>query len=372
VQSILRGTHSSSSSDPHDRRRSHSANYRKASHRPVRNFNERSPPKPDRKRQEQLRPLADLSGSPPRGRKGFNESEMLQQLCGANNTALYGPCIATDFDSLQASGAVEAVYSGIPWSFSMIKKDAYNSTIISDSLTLLQAIPILATGKTDSRTSILGSAVTKMAGGVATFSFAVKAMFSSIDLVKKFAAVYPSIALSVEGTDAECGQTMKSDMLPVQMQQGANVCPEGYVLTIDMGGAVSPAVCTFCKAGTYSLSPLTRMSGDSTESPTCLICPFGLDCKGGAEVLNKQKNSTWLAVDGEYYLISCPAGSQLINSTSGTSQGEFLSSIQQCRMCTPGQYIIDPNTDACQQCPPGMPVEMKMDRDILPTQHVVL
>ena len=115
----------------------------------------------------------------------------------------------------------------------------------------------------------------------------------------------------------------------------------------------SPAVCTFCKEGTYSLSPLASAPGASTLAPACLTCPAGLDCYGGADVKQKVIKSTWLAVNGVLHLISCPPGTQLINSTSGTSRGVFSSDVQQCRACAPGQYIIDPDADECQQCPPG-------------------
>lgn len=150
---------------------------------------------------------------------------------------------------------------------------------------------------------------------------------------------------------------MRSELLPVDMQQGVDVCPPGYVLMIEKEAAVnSPAVCTFCKQGTYSIDPLVHAPGASADSPACVNCPLGLDCNGGAEVHPKEeaRESTWLPVDGVYHLISCPPGSQLINSTSGTSRGIFSSDLQECRACAQGQYIIDPNTDECQQCPPGI------------------
>ena len=51
-----------------------------------------------------------------------------------------------------------------------------------------------------------------------------------------------------------------------------------------------------------------------------------------------------------YTLRDCPAGFQLINTTSN---GVFSHRLQQCSRCLPDQYIVNPNSDVCQQCPTG-------------------
>ena len=48
---------------------------------------------------------------------------------------------------------------------------------------------------------------------------------------------------------------------------------------------------------------------------------------------------------GRYSLISCPAGYQTQNTTHDT---------QACHACLESQYIIDPDEDACEKCPPGL------------------
>jgi hypothetical protein len=49
---------------------------------------------------------------------------------------------------------------------------------------------------------------------------------------------------------------------------------------------------------------------------------------------------------GKYRLVGCPPGHQTLNNTHDT---------QQCLACNvDSQYIIDPDTDACQKCPPGL------------------
>ena len=145
---------------------------------------------------------------------------------------------------------------------------------------------------------------------------------------------------------------MQSEVMLLNLQQGDSVCPQGYILVLDQNGATNgSAACSFCKPGTYSINPL---AGPTTGTPACFVCPAGGDCtKGGADV-QFNKNGSWAVMRGEYVLTSCPAGYQLINSTAGTSKGVFSSTLQQCRACLPGQYIVNPNTDECQQCPPGI------------------
>ncbi len=70
--------------------------------------------------------------------------------------------------------------------------------------------------------------------------------------------------------------------------------------------------------------------------------------------LPKVAGSVWIASGGIYRLLRCPRGHQLVNATDGTSKGEFSHASQHCKQCLPGQYIIDPNTDICEDCPIGV------------------
>jgi hypothetical protein len=83
------------------------------------------------------------------------------------------------------------------------------------------------------------------------------------------------------------------------------------------------------------------------------LCRAGGDClKGGADVSFAPGSGTWNVSNGMYVLTSCPAGHQLINSTSSTSYGEFNQAKQQCKPCTATQYIVD-QLEQCQSCPTG-------------------
>ena len=79
----------------------------------------------------------------------------------------------------------------------------------------------------------------------------------------------------------------------------------------------------------------------------------GAECSRNGSFISKVSGSVWAISHGIYRLIKCPSGHQLINSTDGTSRGIFSNDIQNCKPCSPGQYIIDPNIDVCQNCPVG-------------------
>jgi hypothetical protein len=156
-----------------------------------------------------------------------------------------------------------------------------------------------------------------------------------------------------EGLDAQNGLTMFSDITSLDLMQGADVCPAGYVLVLDHPNATtSPAVCTLCRPGTYSINPLAFAPDAKIATPACLSCPAGGDCtKGGADVTFAVGG--WRDDGTLYVLESCPPGYQLVNSSSGTSSGTFSNILQQCKACRPGQYIMNPNRDNCENCPPG-------------------
>ena len=276
-----------------------------------------------------------------------------KHLCGENNYALYGSCVASDFWKLEVSDVIESVYAGLPFNFTVTKKDVYGNTILSDSSSFLQAIPvILGIGQEDLSTSILGSTVSKMSNGIASFQLVLKVTFSTINYDENVVSLDRKIVLSIEGQDTKSGQEMRS-MIPVDLQQGSDMCPRGFILVPDAQSVVNvPAVCEGCKPGTYSISPLAHLSGSLI--PSCLKCPAGCDCiEGGANIKCGPSSATWKVINGVYTLINCPAGYQLINSTTQTSMGTFSYDQQQCRECLVGQYIINPDIDSCQNCPPG-------------------
>eukprot|EP00961_Rhodomonas_salina_P154205 2077262-Rhodomonas_salina.3 len=121
-----------------------------------------------------------------------------------------------------------------------------------------------------------------------------------------------------------------------------------------------------CVASTYIVTD--SVSGLSH----CMTCPVGAQCAAsGACALRspsqacEQDNTTspssivgdWTreAPGREFRVRTCPAGYSRITSLDGTSSGVFFHDSQQCRKCEPGRhYILNPDTDTCQRCPPGV------------------
>ena len=274
----------------------------------------------------------------------FSNSVML---CGKNNSALFGACVATDYWKLKMSVTAENVFAGLQFGVNISKKDAYNQTIMSDSSSFVQV-------------SIFSEAVAAMSGlglgrltlGVASMMIAVKPTFSELDFSNRIVSVSGPILIYSGGDDAQTGVPMLSRSVALNLQQGNSVCPSGYILVPDHDGEeVGLASCSLCGEGTYSIDPLAHASDTSDETPSCVACPSGGDCSVGTHVFFAVGD--WVVRGGIYILVSCPPGHQLINSTSGTSTGTFSNRDQQCRACLQGEYIIDPDTNECNPCPPG-------------------
>lgn len=283
---------------------------------------------------------------------GFSE------FCGTNNSALYGACVASGYARLAISFTTDHLYAGVAFNLTVKKLDVYGNTILSDSTSVLQAIVtsnrvIEQRSEATDSVAIVGPSLAQISKGVATFLFAVEPTFSDINLLNGSAKLSGQIYFYLNGSDSQAGIVMISDAMQLNLEQGQTVCPAGYILMLSEKIATQgPAVCQFCKPGTYSLRPLAHMPG-SALTPSCIICPAaGVCTKGGDDV--SFKVGTWVEVGGIYMLTSCPEGFELINSTDGTSQGQFSNDVQECRACLPEQYILNPNTDSCQNCPPGL------------------
>ena len=239
-----------------------------------------------------------------------------------------------------------------------MKKDAYNQTIKSDSSSLLQIRTSLnGSFSTDAGVSVLGNTFVQLEQGVAIFSVQLKPSYSSVLCKSGVTVLQTNPFIYFDGQDAKSSSTvlMQSRALPMALSGGFEVCPLGYVLVFDSSGIPKgPAQCQRCPAGTYSVSPLAGRGGLSDSSiPACLNCPAGGKCiDGGSDFAHALGD--WKLDDDQYRLINCPAGTQLINSTNGDFRGTYSHDSQQCKQCLSTEYIINPNTDSCQICPPGL------------------
>ena len=278
----------------------------------------------------------------------------------SNNMAQYGSIIASDYKNLDILGVPDPAYPGFPMQLIVLKKDAYNQVISSDSTSVIQALQYLA-GSTgpDPWVSFVGGTIGRLQQGAVSFSFGVKPFFSKIDFKSGFVSLKSQPFFYFSGTDlaTDGSIVMQSSIVPVVFREsdsnGDDICPNGYILALDVDENLNgSAQCKLCPSGSYSVNPLASNPSSASSAPGCLNCPAGGNCvHGGSDVTFKFGN--WTMANGMYVLIACPYGFQLVNSTTGTNHGTFAHDLQQCLKCPTGTYIINPNVGQCQTCPKG-------------------
>jgi serine/threonine protein kinase len=290
-----------------------------------------------------------------------DDSPLLKKLCRTNNFAQYGLCVATDFWTLLVPAGItnkdRPAYAGLAISVTVYKKDAYNQTILSDSSSFLEIRTSLnGSAQADPSVSVLGTTVVQLDRGSAMFVFQLKPSFSSVMVSLGITIMQTDVFIYFDGLDTADPLTrMQTLFLPVTFSEGFDVCPQGYVLIFDSPtNSTGPAQCQWCSAGSYSVSPLASKVGlIDSSNPACLNCPAGGDClKGGSDI--KFKLGVWKLDTDQHRLMHCPPGTQLINSTRGDSKGTYSHDAQHCKPCLISEYILDPNIDSCQMCPPGL------------------
>jgi hypothetical protein len=272
---------------------------------------------------------------------------VIDAICGQGNNAGYGPCIASTYDSLEIkqSDESEAVSPGMLLSLSVRKMDAYGQVITPDSTSILTLSTSWSeVDRTDPYVSIQGTLAVELKMGYATFSFSIKPTFTEVTSNSTTLLTQPYVVC--KGIDTQTGIVMISTPTHINMSHGWNICPIGYVLTLDkqLTEGQFTGACSFCTEGTYSISPLA-----GAPIPSCLNCPVGAVCNGGADI--HFGIGYWVAEAGMFMLTGCPLGYQLINSLSGI----FSHDNQQCLVCSDGYYILNSNNSqyVCQQCPEG-------------------
>ena len=128
-------------------------------------------------------------------------------LCGQENTAVYGPCIATSCQDVQLQlliSETSPAYPGLPFSLIVLKMDAYNQTISSDSMTLLQVqVAHSRTRQQDVTIQVLGSSTFKLQGGSADISISVVPRFASVIPSLGVALLFQNVYIWVSGIDSE-------------------------------------------------------------------------------------------------------------------------------------------------------------------------
>ncbi len=204
---------------------------------------------------------------------------MTNKFCGVNNKAMYGPCVASDFKNLLVPKSTELVYLGQTFTLYAIKKDAYNQTIESDSVSTVNMIPNNAVDN-----SPAGNSPSTFRRGIATFpSTAINPVFERINLLNGLTILKnpPSVLFYIVDLQGQIpGQALPnvfaSMPISVAIRQGTEVCPLGSILVLDKGLS-GFGECLRCQTGTYSVNPLGNGANSSEVKPSCLICPTGND-----------------------------------------------------------------------------------------------
>ena len=274
-------------------------------------------------------------------------------MCSHQNFAVYGSCLASAFkyfDVQFVPTQSSPVYPGLSFNIVVLKKDAYNQTIKTDSSSLVQVFPILdASLASDPSLSISGKTIVRMDLGVANFTISIEPLFVVVDSTNENTQLNHLPSIYFAGQDSQTSNQLKMRSFEVHpvLAEGSHICPRGYVLSLTKSSLPAPGICKLCKSGTYSLNPLI---GLYVDNPSCLACPLGGECKGGDEITFY--TGEWKVSNGIFLLIGCPVGYQLINYDE---RGAFSQASQWCMRCLPDQYITDSNNASivCQTCPVG-------------------
>jgi hypothetical protein len=276
-----------------------------------------------------------------------------QNMCGPQNSALYGLCIASSAKYLFlffTPSPVDAVQPALPFILSVQKQDFYGQLISSDSSSYVEVHVVAEEHDIDPGVSISGTALLKLHAGVGNISIGIKPVFT-VASPQGIVALSSKINLIVRGQDAETLSPLSSNSVPISIAEGIDICPPGFIVVLEpqiSPGAGRRGACTYCLPGTYSVNPLYSVTGNASN-PACLNCPTAGVCSGGKDVVFR--TGGWIISEGMYSLVSCPKGHALLNQINGI----FSHDNQQCVQCSADEYILDSNSSryACQQCPIG-------------------
>ncbi len=273
-------------------------------------------------------------------------------LCAMGNMAGYGDCVASGYSWLEVVQGFTDAYAGLPLSTKVVKKDAYNQTITTDSSSDIVTYAVIDENlNADDSVTLSGGYIAAFKAGEASLSMLLKPSFAHLDAATGAAVLKTQPTVVFLGSDMQTGQRMLSIPVSIPIRSNSSVCPKGFILVLDQPSSYStqsarPGACSICGPGTYSVDPLT---GTSPAGPSCLNCPSSAKCHGGYHV--DFTIGTWSVSGGMYRLVACPPGHQLDNSISGV----FSHDVQACQACQTDHYILSTTLSnvTCQRCPVG-------------------
>jgi hypothetical protein len=145
-------------------------------------------------------------------------STQMHQLCGENNQALFGSCLASTGKQLELKLEITIpINPGLAFFVSVVKVDFYNQTVTSDFSTFLKIHTMSAAhSHADSVNNgpslgaiISGEAVFQLAGGRSKVSVALKPYFSVIRSDSGLALLAGEVLLYTEGVDDLSSVTLR-------------------------------------------------------------------------------------------------------------------------------------------------------------------
>jgi hypothetical protein len=130
-------------------------------------------------------------------------------LCGDNNRALFGSCLASTGKHLDLQlEFTEPINPGLAFSVSVLKADFYNQTVISDSRTFLKILTMPNPSHADSGDTgpslaavVSGEAVLQLIGGRSKVSVALQPYIASIQVDSGLTLGAVEVLLYAEGLD---------------------------------------------------------------------------------------------------------------------------------------------------------------------------
>jgi hypothetical protein len=152
-------------------------------------------------------------------------------------------------------------------------------------------------------------------------------------------------AVSAPAVQVQFSLAGDNQVVPLVQQIGCVACGPGQARYLEPSPTGLIAwECQVCSSGQYVLNSSESVDG-------CQDCPVGAICSGGLFV-GSVVGSVWVEDNktGQYLLVSCPPGYELINEDTDT--GAFSAIAQECRLCPTSFYCTGGDT-APQQCPPS-------------------
>ena len=207
----------------------------------------------------------------------------LDETVDNNNTAAYGPCVATPYhrnELIRLPTPGSPGFAGISLELAVLMKDMHGQIIKADSSSSLQLYSALDDSKdNESSITFIGSIFAVVQAGGAIFCIAVMPTFASVIVLDGHTTLQQQVFLYANGTDSTTCSVIQNEVQPVNLSShNRPACPIGYKLVIDSSDDTkTPGACIQCDILTYNVKPVTGI---------CLRGPMSAACNHGGSPLS--------------------------------------------------------------------------------------